>query len=270
LYRAQWIGIEGAPQTATFTADMPVNGERVGVGLQLSNDKVGLINQTGAYLTYAFRLKLGERSTLAMGLQGGAMSYRVNYAEAMLAPGGVGPVDPAFAQNVSKILPNFGTGLYLSNDRGYLGLSVPYLLKSKLSDFEGANGNNRSLLRRHAYATAGLVVGLSPTIKIKPSFLAKYAEGAPLGFDGNVNIWFNDRIAIGTSFRKNQFYSWTNDSNDAIVGLIELQVSDQLRLGYAYDRTLNNLRAYGPDSHEFMLRYEFGFGKSKILTPRYF
>ena len=270
LYRAQWIGIEGAPQTATFTADMPVNGERVGLGLQLSNDKIGIINQTGAYLSYAFRIKLGERSTLALGLQGGAMSYRANYTEAVLSPGNGGAADPAFAQNVSKILPNFGTGIYVSNDRGYIGISVPYLIKSKLSDFEPANGDNRSTLRRHAYTTAGFVIGLSPTIKIKPSFLAKYAEGAPLGIDGNVNIWFNDRIAIGTSFRKNQFYSWTNDSNDAVVGLVELQVSDQLRFGYAYDRTLNNLKSYGPSSHEFMLRYEFGFGKSKILTPRYF
>lgn len=270
LYRAQWIGIEGAPQTATFTADMPINRERVGLGLQLSNDKVGLINQTGAYLSYAFRLKLGERSTLALGLQGGAMSYRANYTEALLAPGGGGPVDPAFTQNVSKILPNFGTGVYLSNDRGYIGVSVPYLLKSKLTDFESANGVNRSTLRRTAYATAGFVIGLSPTIKIKPSFLAKYAEGAPLGLDGNVNIWFNDRLAIGTSFRKNQYYAWTNDSNDAIVGLVELQITDQIRFGYAYDRTLNNLKNYGPSSHEFMIRYEFGFGKSKILTPRYF
>ena len=268
LYRAQWIGIEGAPQTATFTADMPINKERVGLGLQLSNDKIGLINQTGAYLSYAFRIKLGERSTLALGLQGGAMSYRANYTEAILSPGG--PADLAFSQNVSKILPNFGTGVYLSNDRGYIGLSVPYLLKSTLTDFSAANGDNRSTLRRHAYATAGFVVGLSPTIKLKPSFLAKYAEGAPLGFDGNVNVWFNDRIALGTSFRKNQFYSWTNDSNDAWVGLVELQVSDQLRFGYAYDRTLNNLKSYGPSSHEFMIRYEFGFGKNKILTPRYF
>lgn len=270
LYRAQWIGIEGAPQTATFTADMPINRERVGVGLQLSNDKIGLINQTGAYLTYAFRIKLGERSTLALGLQGGAMSYRANYTEALLSPGGGGPSDPAFAQNVSKILPNFGTGVYLSNDRGYVGVSVPYLLKSTLTDFSAANGDNRSVLRRQAYLTSGFVIGLSPTIKIKPSFLARYAEGAPLGFDGNVNVWFNDRIALGTSLRKNQFYSWTNDSNDAVVGLVELQVSDQLRLGYAYDRTLNNLKSYGPSSHEFMIRYELGFGKSRILTPRYF
>ena len=184
LYRAQWIGIEGAPQTATFTADMPINKERVGVGLQLSNDKIGLINQTGAYLSYAFRIKLGERSTLALGLQGGAMSYRANYTEAILSPGGGGQADPAFAQNVSKILPNFGTGVYLSNDRGYVGFSVPYLLKSTLSDFSSANGDNRSILRRQAYLTSGFVIGISPTVKIKPSFLARYAEGAPLGFDG--------------------------------------------------------------------------------------
>ena len=39
LYRRQWIGIEGAPTTQTFTADMPLNKERIGLGLQLTNLK---------------------------------------------------------------------------------------------------------------------------------------------------------------------------------------------------------------------------------------
>lgn len=267
MYRNQWTGLEGAPQTATFTADMPLNRERVGVGLQLYNDRIGVYNETGAFASYAFRIKLGSRSTLALGLQGGVTNLSAMLTEVKLVPAGVS-ADPAFAQNINKMLPNFGTGIYISNDRSYLSISVPRLLKNKLSDYD--SGVNRAVVRRHAYAAAGFVVGLSPALKLKPSMLVKYAEGSPLGFDGNVNLWINDRVALGVSLRKNQFYSFTSYTNDAVVGMLELQLSDQFRLGYAYDRTVSRLGQVAPSSHELMLRYEFGFGKNKILTPRYF
>jgi len=265
LYRNQYTGING-PQTATFTMDMPLNSERVGVGLQLYGDKFGEAQEAGAFASYAFRIKVGQKSTLALGLQGGASSFTWNLANVKTGPDG--QIDPAFAQNISKVLPNFGTGIYLSNDRSYLSLSVPRLIKNKLSEY--ATTNNRSELRRHAYLAAGFVVGITPGIKMKPSMLVKYAEGAPLGFDGNVNFWFADRIALGVSVRRNQFSSFTTYSTDALVGLLEVQLTDQFRFGYAYDHTMNGLQSIAPSSHEIMLRYEFGFGKNRILTPRYF
>lgn len=268
LYRNQWTGVQGAPQTATFTADMPLNRERVGVGLQLYGDKFGEMQEAGAFVSYAFRIKVGDRSTLALGLQGGASSFRWDLTRVQTSPDGTGQLDPAFAANISKVLPNFGTGIYVSNDKSYIGISVPRLIKNRLSEY--ASGDYRSVQRRHAYATAGFVIGVSPVVKLKPSVLVKYAEGAPLGFDANVNVWFADRIAIGTSIRRNQFTSWTPYSTDAIVGLLEVQLTDQFRFGYAYDRTMNNFQRIAPNSHEIMLRYEFGIGKSRILTPRYF
>lgn len=266
LYRNQWAGLPGAPQTATFTADMPLNNERVGVGLQLYGDKAGVIQETGAFASYAFRIKVGAKSTLALGLQAGASSYQANLTEVRTSPDG--QIDPAFASNISKILPNFGTGIYLSNDRTYLSISVPRLIKNKLSEYNV--GDLRSVQARQAYLAAGFVVGISPVVKMKPSFLVKYAEGAPLGFDANINFWFADRIALGASIRRNQFSSWTKYTTDAVVGLLEIQLTDQFRFGYSYDRTMSNLQSVAPSSHEIMIRYELGFGKNRILTPRYF
>jgi type IX secretion system PorP/SprF family membrane protein len=269
LYRSQWVGIEGAPRTATFTADMPLRSERVGVGLQLYSDQIGVQTETGAFASYAFRFRVGDKTTVSLGVQGGAANYNIRLSQVKTDPNGTGGTDPAFTSDINEWLPNFGTGVYISNDKSYFGVSVPRLLKNNLTRYsDGAN--TRAQERRHVYTMAGFVVSLSPVLKLKPSFLVKYVDGAPLGLDGNLNLWINDRIAIGTSFRKNNYSSWGNFSSDAIVGLLELQVSDQFRIGYAYDRTLNRLQGYGPSSHEVMLRYEFGFGKSKILTPRYF
>lgn len=268
LYRSQWMGLEGAPQTATFTADMPLKEQRIGVGLQLYNDRAGIDNETGAFASYAFRVKLGSRTTLALGLQAGAAWLVRNLLEVQLTPGNAGPSDPAFSANINKALPNFGTGIFISNDWSYIGVSVPRLVKNRLSDYEF--GNYRSVQRRHAYGMAGFVMDLSPSLKLKPSVLVKYAEGAPLGFDGNLNLWISERVGIGASLRKNQFSTWTTATTDALVGMVELQLTDQFRLGYAYDRTLNRIGLVAPNSHELMVRYEFGFNKSKILSPRYF
>jgi type IX secretion system PorP/SprF family membrane protein len=279
LYRNQWGGLEGAPQTATFTLDMPVNRERVGLGIQLFNDRVGLENWTGAMLSYAFRIKLGDRSTLALGLQGGAASFRWDLTNANL---GSSQADPAFANNISKILPNFGTGIYLSNDRSYLGVSVPYLMENNLNDGDGAT-TQRAKVRRHFYGMMGFVIGRG-NVKLKPSMLVKYVNGAPLALDGNLNLWFSERIAFGVSYRRNRFSTYAGQIqaepdgdilvSDALVGMLELQLSDQFRLGYSYDWTKNRLnhnrQFLNIPTHELMLRYEFGFTKSKILTPRYF
>lgn len=269
LYRSQWVGTDGAPRTATFTADMPLRSERVGVGIQLYNDQIGVFNETGAFASYAFRFRVGEKTTISLGVQGGAANYSIKLTSVKTSPDGSGQADPAFANDVNEWLPNFGTGIYVSNDKSYFGVSVPRLLKNNLTRYsDGAS--TRATERRHMYTMGGFVINLSPALKLKPSFLAKYVDGAPLGIDANMNLWLNDKVAIGTSFRKNNYNSWGNFSNDAIVALLELQLSDQFRLGYAYDRTLNRLQGYGPNSHEIMLRYEFGFGKNKILTPRYF
>jgi type IX secretion system PorP/SprF family membrane protein len=280
LYRNQWVNVEGAPKTMTFTLDTPINRERVGLGLQVYNDQIGLQNETGIYGSYAFKIRVGERSTLSLGLQAGATSFRWNLTEAVLSPGGGN--DPVFNQNISKILPNFGTGVYISNDKSYIGISVPQLIANNLSEYN--TGDNRAKQKRHAYLMSGFVIGLGSTLKLKPSLLMKYAEGAPLGLDGNLNLWINDRLAIGTSYRHNQWSTLNNNSgsggsinnyiSDAVVGLVEVQVTDQFRLGYAYDMMLNGLKqtnlSINSGSHEVMLRYEFGYGKSKILTPRYF
>src|SRR5436190_22353458 len=48
LYRDQWVGIEGAPRTATFGFHSPFMYNKIGLGLCIMNDRIGVTNQTGA------------------------------------------------------------------------------------------------------------------------------------------------------------------------------------------------------------------------------
>lgn len=268
VYRQQWVNITGAPSTQSFSIDTPINREKVGIGFQAYNDQIGDYRNVGLYGSYAYRVKVTERTTLSMGVQAGATNLSGNLTQVKTTQTG----DQAFTYLFNKWLPNVGAGLYLSDDRGYVGFSCPSLIQNKLMDGTAQGTDSTSRQYRHYFLMMGFVVPLGESLVLKPSFLSKATRDAA-SFDFNLNLWLNDKIALGCSWRTNnlKFKSpFSNQNGDAIVGLLEVQATDQIRFGYAYDFALNGLKSIQKGSHEFMLRYEFGYRKAKILTPRYF
>lgn len=269
VHRQQWINITGAPTTQSFSIDSPINGEKVGVGFQAYNDKIGDYRNIGMYGSYAYRVKITQRATLAMGIQAGATNITGDLTQVKLTQTG----DQAFVYSFNKWLPNFGAGIFLSDDRGYIGFSCPSLMRNRLLNSEaGKSSDSVTRQERHYFLMMGYVFPLGHSLTLKPSVLSKVTRDAA-SFDLNFNLWYNDKIALGCSWRTNnlKFTSpFSNQNGDAVVGMLEIQATDQIRFGYAYDYALNGLKNLQKGSHEFMLRYEFGYRKTKILTPRYF
>lgn len=256
LYRNQWVNIPGAPQTTSIGFDMPVKEKKIGIGFQLYDDKLGIERTTGFNASYAFRIQLTESGTLSLGLQAGILNYRANYSEVRTFQ----PNDPAFNQNVSGFLPAAAAGIYYNSDRFYIGVSTPALLTTKISYDNVANVSSVTGRDLHLYLASGFVLPLSQDLMLKPSLLVKAVSGAPVEYDLNTNLWIQNVLSLGFSYR----------TGDAIVGMAELQLSSQLRLGYAYDKTFSDLGSYNTGSHELMLRYEFGSNRGKVASPRYF
>jgi type IX secretion system PorP/SprF family membrane protein len=251
MTRAQWVGMEGAPVSNTVSLDVPIKSKRVGLGLQLFNDKIGVTSNNGLYASYAYRIQF-ERSTLSFGLQGGIIHFNANYAQLNLN----NAQDKVLQQNASVWIPSAGAGIYLSDDRYYLGASLPNLFSTQLSTGTQVQVNKYD----HLFLMGGYVFKLSPDYRLKPSALLKAVKGAPAQLDVNLNFWMYDIVGLGVSYR----------SGDASVGMVEIQVTPSFRVGYAYDYSMGALRQFHSGSHELMLRYEFGYSKDKIVTPRYF
>ncbi len=260
LYRNQWVGLEGAPVTQTLTADMPVHKEKIGLGLSVFNDQIGLVTTRGISGAYAYRLRLANKGTLAFGVQGGIVYFNGNYSQLAFNPAGTS--DP-IATDYVRYAPVVGTGVYYATDKFYLGLSLPNLIKYSLVDtrmLASVGSEKHALKYRHLFVMSGYVVPLSTAVVWKPSVLAKLVRGAPLSVDLNSNFWFQDRFAFGASYRM----------GSSVLGMAEWQITPQFRLGYAYDYSINALRRYNAGTHELMLRYEVSFNKAKVLSPRYF
>jgi type IX secretion system PorP/SprF family membrane protein len=256
LYRNQWQGIDGAPVTTSVGFDMPIREKKVGVGVQLYDDQLGIERTTGLNASYAFRIQMTESGTLSLGLQAGILNYRANYTQARTFQ----PNDPAFSQNISGILPSAAAGIYYNSDRFYIGLSTPALLKTKISYDNVASVESVTGRDLHLFLATGFVVNLNQDLALKPSMLVKAVSGAPVECDFNGNLWIQNTVALGFSYR----------TGDSYVGMAELQLNRQLRVGYAYDKTFSNLSSYNNGTHELMLRMEFGNSKGKVASPRYF
>lgn len=279
LYRNQWTGIDGAPQTTTVSIHSPFKKEHSAMGFFLVNDRLGVTNQTWFDVSYAYRVPLGKGVKLSIGINAGILWYKSNLSE--LNP--LEQQDPVFQENVSRILPDVGAGLYIYHKYFYVGASVPNFIKGDLYNkdqvdalAQSSQGSFTSASRTpHFFALAGGVIPAGKVLKIRPQVMYKYIASAeqkiPHEFDFNLSLLIYDRVNIGGTYRTAFHNKKTGLTNsDSFDALLEVWPTKQLLIGFAYDYTLTKLGDYNNGSYEVILGYDFGFEKKKVITPRYF
>jgi type IX secretion system PorP/SprF family membrane protein len=254
ISRWQWVGMEGAPRTNTLTAHSTVANNKLGVGGMFVYDQYGVSNNTEAYVTAAYKLRLSdnEEHVLSYGMQVGMMSYRYDYGDLKKKD----ETDPNFIANgVAATEPNFGAGLVYKSERVFVGFSVPKILNSELAD--GPASLTR--YRRHYFLNAAYLFDLT-SVQVKPSVLVKYVEGAPLSVDYNLSFLLKDVLWLGAGFR----------NFNTGVAMAQLQVSDMFRLGYALEIPTNSIVRGSYGTHELMLNIDLRLLKSHDIGLRYF
>lgn len=255
LYRTQWVGLEGAPVTSSFSVNTPINNSNVGLGVSLVNDKIGPTNQNDISVDLSYTVQTSADFKLSFGIKGTGNIFNLDVNK--LNPANQG--DPQFQDLNNKFTPNVGAGVYWHSDKAYIGLSVPNFIETNRYD-----DNDVAIFKDkiNYYLMAGYVFDLDKYqyVKFKPAVLTKMVEGAPLQVDVSANFMFFDKFMAGVAYR------WSA-SLSAMVGF---QITDGLYLGYGYDRETSNLNNYNSGSHEIFLRYEFIINNGKMTTPRFF
>jgi type IX secretion system PorP/SprF family membrane protein len=256
MSRNQWVALEGAPATQSFIIHTPITKYHMGLGFSLLKDQLGPISQTGAYFDYSYSLDFAHGRYLSFGLKGGVNFFEAGLSELKTVDGN----DPVFANDINRnFLPNVGIGLYYHSERFMTGLSVPKLIQNQINsdDFSSEYVSKENI---HLFFMAGYVFDLNRILKFKPYFLTKYSENSPLAVDLTAQFLFYDRLWLGAMYRV----------GDALGGMLQVQISNQLKVGYAYDVTATELGTYNNGTHEILVSYDFNFGRDKVKSPRYF
>jgi type IX secretion system PorP/SprF family membrane protein len=278
LYRDQWSGnkgggIPGAPKTTSFSIHSPLKNDHYAIGFYFVNDRLGVEHKNQFDATFAYRVALGKKVKMSLGINAGILWYKANLAGSITTDGT--GIDPALNQNVSRVLPDVGAGLYIYHPNFYIGLSVPNFIKGDLTN----KNQDGSTAKRTAHINAmiGGVIPAGKVLKIRPQLLYRYLASTdqkiPHTLDFNLSLLIYDRVNIGgqyrTSFKnKNNGVNLTN--GDSFDVMLEIWPTKQLMIGYSYDYLLSKLGNFNRGSHEIILGYDFAFEKKKVITPRYF
>jgi type IX secretion system PorP/SprF family membrane protein len=240
-YRKQWLGVEGAPETYAFTANTPLRNKRYNVGIIASQDNIAVLHQSHVGLIYAYRIFAGKISFSA-GFQPGVSFSRNAWNDVKTTTQG----DIVYQSAETRINFDMGYGLYMQSKRFFVGMS-------SAAKFSKAGPGDRSILLLNTGYTFGDPKKASLTV----SALGRYMLKSFYQADLNMMATLRDRISFGASYRH----------TDAIVGILQLKINDQLQLGYSYDYTLSNLSTYSSGTHEVLLRYDFYY-KVNSKSPR--
>ena len=255
LHRSQWVGLEGAPTTNSFSVNTPIADSKVGLGVSFVNDALGVMDENTLSVDFSYTLDLNNRgSKLSFGLKGSANLLNVAYSDLNK----YNPNDPQILNDVSnEFTPNIGAGIYWHTEKSYVGFSVPSFLESTRYDNYIQSTMQQKM---HYYLMGGHVFELNPMLKFKPAFLLKAVEGAPLQADVTANFLINEKFTIGAAYRWDAAWS-------ALVGF---QVTDGMFIGYSYDSDIQALRNYNNGSHEVFLRFELFNKYRRVNSPRFF
>ncbi|WP_299164266.1 type IX secretion system membrane protein PorP/SprF [uncultured Eudoraea sp.] len=249
LYRAQWIDIEGAPRTIRFGVNYPLDNDKMGLGFNVQSDQLGPTTNTFVDISYSYQLSLSANTKLSFGMDVGGSFLNVDFSKGDFE----NPGEPILGrQQINEFYPTVGAGLFLYQDKWYIGASAPNFLPGGLYNDDVAQVVDDGLQFNFI---GGYVFDLSENLKFKPAFLANFISGAPATANLSANFLINDVLTAGASYR----------FDNAISGLVGFQISNSMFAGYSYDYNTNPIGQYNSGSHEIILKFYVGRGaKTKV------
>lgn len=275
-FRSQWVGIDGAPRTGTASIDGLTKNpdKKVGLGLIATTDRLGPQNTSSVYGNYAYRLRLDDADTkrLSFGIAFGATQYSLDGNKFIATDPGDGTI-PVGQQ--SKLSPDVRFGIYYYTPSFYIGASAIDLLSGQGDD---VTADSYRIIKqvRHLYLTGGVMVPLSESLDLKPTFMLKEDFKGPTNLDLNAYLLISKTVWIGASYRTGvKLWEKSNlqkglDQNDAISGIVEVFLNPRFRVGYSYDYTTSKLSNYQQGSHEISLSFSLQGKRERVMSPRYF
>lgn len=242
-HRYQWVGIQDAPRTFTFSGTAPVGG-KMGVGGYLFTDIVGPTRRTGIQFSYAYHLQLTEKVKLSLSLSAGLLQFLIDGSKIQFHD----PGDPVMDDQLrGDLLPDAKFGFYLYGERFWFGATAPQLLQNKVY-FLDQTSETHSRMEDHYYAMGGYRWMLGEDWKLEPSFLLKYTSPVPPKLDLNATVRYKDTFWVGAGYR----------TNDAYCAMVGYWLKKTFQFGYSYDIITSGLRNHSTGTHEVMLAITLG------------
>ena len=240
VFRSQWTGLNGAPESQWLSYGTPLNSNKMGLGLNLVNDKIGPASYKSFSVVYAYNILFGDDSKLSLGLNGGGSLLDIDFSKGNFQ----NPDDMAINNIENEFYVKAGAGFLYSSPKWYFGVSVPNFFKQ---DFYDEEVRNVVADRIQYNVLTGYNFDINRNLTFRPSVLANIIGGNPITLNANANFLLFERLSLGLGYRY----------DEAMIGNAGFQVLDGLFIGYSYDFATNDFAEYHNGSHEIAIKFKF-------------
>lgn len=255
LARNQWVGWDGAPKTQIASVHSFFPSINSGLGVNFINDKTGFQHKFTGKLMYAYHLKLSTDSYLSMGLGGGIQYQSIDYTQ----QNAIDPFDPDITWNEEhKLTPDFDLGLEYNLKRLKIGISATHITRKPENDNPFSTGT-------HFYGYARYDIPIDIKWTLAPSLFAQNSKGST-HFELGTTAHYKQLFWLGFFFRMDD-----KADPESYVFMAGANIAKYLRIGYAFDLSIGNLKSYTHNSHEVFLALRLPYSGEKYdRTPRFF
>jgi len=246
LTRRQWTGVEGAPETTTFSANTRINSG-FGFGGTVILDKIGLVENTNLNLDVSYTIATSQYGRLSFGVKGGLALFENNLAD------GITPDNDIYASTTGRY-GNLGFGFLYHTNKFFAAVSFPNILDSPVFTIQDNIATNVNLENSNYFFTGGMRINLSKfnDVVLQPSTMVRYIPSLPLSVDINTNLIYKKTYEVGLSYR----------FQNSIGALVAITLNEKFRIGYAYENQLTSI-SNNLNTHELILRVDLKFEGNK-------
>ncbi len=234
-YSNQWNKIEGSPVMMSLSASSPINN-KASVGLNIINDKSGLMSKTQAMGSFSYKVPFSENQSLRFGVSLSWAQDRIDYGSASNS----GSLDPGLARYNDK-------GTYLDGNFG-----VAYIHNKFEAQFSCLNLNQKRTNQFSTVDYATFYSSLSYQIKLDDMFGVK-----PLiAYRGMKNYTNQYDIAAEWSADMLKFYTMYHSNRSFTGGMSYLDISG-LVATVLYNSEPRELRGFSGGIFDVIVGYKF-------------
>lgn len=250
--RVQWLGISGGPITNTAIGHTPLVFRPMAVGAVVSYDKFGPQSLFYGTAMASCKIRLGKFRVVGA-MQAGYNNMQLNFTSDNPQAIANAMNDPAYA-TLATHQYTLGAGVIIIYKNFFIGASIPYV-----SMQSGTNQEANGWLYSQQNLFTGANFEVSENVLLRPSVLLKNVKGSNLQADVNMLVTLFDKFTPGISYRV----------NNAIVGILMMNVNPQLSFGYSYDYVTSPLTNYTSGNHEIQVKYTFKYYVSELNVRKF-
>lgn len=269
VIRSQYSAILGNPKSQWINAHLPFYKWNGALGVQISNDRVGLYNESRVSSSYNYILDLPS-GIFSAGIKVSGVYSRLS-GDQIITPEGsyegniINHNDPTLSNGLAiGVRPDIEFGIYIRNRFFEGGVTLSNFIPKKynLENTTISQFPEMSIFVQNSFRIWDIWI-------CKPSILIK-TDQSELQTDLNLMVHYNGNVFGGIGFR-----GYNASSIDAFSMLLGLKLNQNYTLSYSYDIGASSLKNAHEGSHEIVFNYNLnkliGVGSDPkiIYNPRH-